>query len=336
MKEYTKSTHKCEIVRVHLEPHPNADSLSVVKVFGGYTVVVRTEDWEEGQLAAYVGPDSMVNTKLKEFAFLAIDSNDPQPVRIKVKRLRGIYSMGLLVPVTEGLGYEAGMDVANVLEVTHYEPPILCIGTNGDTESPPHGYHPVYDVDSLRRYSEVFTPNEKVWVTEKIHGTNFRCFYDSEIDKMYVGAHRQWKKKDSNVLWWKALANHPEVEEFCRKYPEYTLYAEAYGVVQDLKYGCSSGEVHIAVFDILNSYTGCWLNSESARLVGRDLPWVPFVGEYFFNLENILQLAEGQSLIPGANHIREGIVVKPFQERVHELCGRVNLKVVSNNYLDRK
>ena len=37
-----ESTHRVEIVPVNLEPHPNADTLSIVRVFDGYTCVVRT------------------------------------------------------------------------------------------------------------------------------------------------------------------------------------------------------------------------------------------------------------------------------------------------------
>ncbi|MGH9759840.1 MAG: hypothetical protein ACREAC_03250 [Blastocatellia bacterium] len=84
-----KSTHKVEVVPVVLERHPNADTLSVVKVFGGYTVCVRTVDFKDGDLGAYIPPDSVVDSSRPEFAFLAGHE------RIKVKRLRGIVSMGL-------------------------------------------------------------------------------------------------------------------------------------------------------------------------------------------------------------------------------------------------
>ena len=52
--------HKVEVVPVVLEPHGNADSLSVVKVFDGYTCCVRTQDWIGIDKAAYIPPDSIV------------------------------------------------------------------------------------------------------------------------------------------------------------------------------------------------------------------------------------------------------------------------------------
>jgi len=48
------STHKVECFRVeHLEKHPNADTLSIIKVFN-YQAVVRTSDFRIGDLAVYI------------------------------------------------------------------------------------------------------------------------------------------------------------------------------------------------------------------------------------------------------------------------------------------
>jgi hypothetical protein len=52
-------------------------------------------------------------------------------------------------------------------------------------------------------------------------------------------------------------------------------------------------------------------------------------------MEKMIELAEGPSLIPGANHLREGIVVKPVEERFHTAVGRVALKLVSLAYYER-
>ena len=40
-----------------MTPHPNADSLSIVKVWG-YEVVVRSADWAGIDRAVYIVPDS--------------------------------------------------------------------------------------------------------------------------------------------------------------------------------------------------------------------------------------------------------------------------------------
>lgn len=56
---YSMSIFKVEVVPITLEPHPNAETLSVVKVFD-YAVCVRTADWKDKLLGAYIPPDSVV------------------------------------------------------------------------------------------------------------------------------------------------------------------------------------------------------------------------------------------------------------------------------------
>ena len=63
------STHKVEVVKVKLECHPNANALSIVKIYN-YQVCCRTDDWKDGDMAAYIPPDSLVDTTRPEFSFL--------------------------------------------------------------------------------------------------------------------------------------------------------------------------------------------------------------------------------------------------------------------------
>lgn len=314
-----KSTHKVEIVQIKLEPHPNAEKLSIVKVFDGYQVCVNTADWKDGQLAAYIPPDSLVDTTRPEFQFLG------EHKHIKAKKLRGIVSMGLMVPAPEGA--QLGDDVAERLGVTHYEP-MVTFESDSETEAGPVGYFPTYDIDSMLRYASVFKPGEPVWVTEKIHGANSR--YCCRDGKMYAGSRTTWKKQNERNQWWAALQHHPEIVEWCQAHPDCTLYAELYGNVQSLKYGVNG--VRIAVFDILRRTE--WVNPEDALVLGPKLPWVPLLKNAMpFDLEALKALADGPSTVPGAKNIREGIVVKPLLGRTDPTIGRVILKIVGSEYL---
>lgn len=62
-------THKVEICRVQVEPHPNADRLDIAHIFG-FTCCVAKGSFEDGQLAAYIQPDSVVDSNRPEFEFL--------------------------------------------------------------------------------------------------------------------------------------------------------------------------------------------------------------------------------------------------------------------------
>ncbi len=70
------------------------------------------------------------------------------------------------------------------------------------------------------------------------------------------------------------------------------------------------------------------------------VPYVPlnrvplmFVGPY--DKATIQASIDGPSTVPGANHVREGIVIKPLHERHAHGLGRVILKLVSNAFLEK-
>lgn len=312
-----KSTHKVEIVPVKMRSHPNADSLSIVDIWG-YTVVVKTQDWQDVEFAAYCPPDSVMPNK-PEYAFLRENK------RIKSRKFRGIQSFGLLVPAPPGS--KIGDNVAEILGVTHYEPP-LPISTGGEVERPPSGFcGSKYDIDAFRRYHHVFVPDETVFVTEKIHGASSRYTFR---DKMYCGSRTEWKRENDNNLWWQALKNTPTLKEFCKTFPGLTVYGEVYGQVQDLKYNCG---INFAAFDLARQ-DGSWYNAEEGRslLEQFNVPCVPFLSQLSYNFDDITKLAEGKTLIKGADHVREGCVVKPLQERFHDEVGRVILKVINPEF----
>jgi RNA ligase (TIGR02306 family) len=393
-----KSTHKVEVVPVTLEKHPNADTLSVIKIFG-YTYCGKSEDWQGVDRAAWCPPDSLVDTSLPEFAFLAgeakyaEDSNKGgRYARIKAKKLRGVVSYGLLIPVAKDTAL--GTDMADYFDVKHYDPPIMQgkqkggFVTGGEVESGPALYSPKYDVDSFQRYAaKLFIDGESVWVTEKIHGANGRWVFHN--GRMYCGSRTEWKREyaqiplpekgelvnklgsrlkfieQTNILdddvieelnkkadfiiegikaknanpqknmWWRALDAHPELRKWCEAHPDVIVYGEVYGSVQNLKYGVPDGQVKIAVFDLLNGST--WVDAPAARLAAPELPWVPLIHRDFpYDFDKLVAMAEGNSLIPGAEkQIKEGIVVKPMQERTDPHLGRVNLKIVNPVYLEK-
>lgn len=313
------STHKVEVVPVVLQPHPNADTLSIVEVFG-YTVCVRTADWLGKDRGAYIPPDSIVDTTRPEFSFLLANN------RIKVKRLRGVISMGLLVPTDAPIG----TDVMEALGVQHYEPP--CRGEAGtprgpsvDATIPPRILAPKYDVENARRYGSMFEPGEPVIVTEKIHGANGRWVFDG--DKMHAGSRTEWKKEGVS-MWWQVLDKCPWLLNWCLQNPGIVVYGEVFGKVQDLTY---ERDLDMLVFDLFSQ--GNWLDFYESLVVGAGLQRVPLLAHTTWEWPSIAEFAEGKSML--ANHIREGCVVKPVIGRYSRSVGRVQAKIVGNGYLER-
>jgi RNA ligase (TIGR02306 family) len=318
MEAAVKSTHRVEVVPVVLEKHPNADSLSVVKVFGGgYEVVVRTQDWEGVNVGAYVPPDSTLDTSRPEFSFLAKDARPDGRARIRARKLRGVVSFGLLVPAPAGAGL--GDDVAGVLGVEHYEPEPAGAAregrgsvTGGEAASAPNVYHVKYDLESARRYHECFLPGEPVVVTEKLDGTSARYVW---LDGQYhCGSRTEWKKEypsydhlsvekltasgvpeerareildrlhskpKARNLWWDILDRTPSLQKFLRDHPGVVAYGEVYGNTNCIKYGLPEGN-RFAAFDLMRD--GRWLDAEEARALGDELPWAPTLTPFVVGL----------------------------------------------------
>ena len=366
----SNSTHRVDVVPLNLKKLEGSDFLSVARVYD-YECVTQTAQWEGRQLAAYVPPDTLVNTTRPEFAFLAPQAKSDGWYRIKAKKIRGVRSFGLLVPVPEGVA--EGDDVAEQLGVVHYDPDIHASrnGKNGivpgEATSGPNLFVPKYDVEAGRKYaSRAFAVGEPVVVLEKLHGQNCRCVYTN--GQQYVGSRSEWKRefpsydhitvdyllgqstemtreraetivaanakkgKKRSVVW-EAFANTPAIRDFCEANPDYILFGEVYGQVQDLKY---QGGINFAGFDIMHN--GRWLDWDESQRLRRvfDIPWVPILGEAVpFDFDTISAMAEGQSLVPGANNVREGVVVKSRVEREVPRVGRACFKFVGCGYLER-
>jgi RNA ligase len=194
---------------------------------------------------------------------------------------------------------------------------------------------PVFDVDAFKHYKTAFDIGELVEVTEKIHGSNARfVFRDGH---MYAGSRTQWKAENANCIWRNVLKAQPWIEEWCRAHEGYGLYGEVTPTQgENFKYG--SPDPQFFVFDI-RSPEGTWLDYESTYIgdtTTTDLEWVPQLYEGPFDWEVISKLIDGQTTVPGAKGIREGIVIRPLKNRHVRGLGRLILKCVSNAYLSKE
>jgi RNA ligase (TIGR02306 family) len=330
-----------EVVRIGpVEKHPNADSLSITQIHGGYPCIFRTGEYQEGDLAVYVPIDSICPNN-ERFAFL-------EKPRIKAKKLRGVFSMGLLTPALPE--WTEGQDVAEQLGITKWEPemtaaengrsPRLSRGPLNQAANAPSV--PVYDIEGYRKYRDLFQEGEPVYVTEKIHGCNARYVFTD--DEFFVGSRQYFVKETEGNVWWE-IAKVYELEEICRVNPDMVIFGEIYGDVQDLKYGHKQGERSFTCFDVMDLQTGKYLDVEEFLKFCDDyeLSTPPrFFMENGWNREEAEKLAEGESWVSKntapfiPTHVREGIVIKPMVERFDRRVGRVFLKLVGQGYLLRK
>lgn len=333
IKEMAMSEFRIEIVRLGpVEALPNSNFLSITRVHGGYPCVIKSTDFKEGDLAVYVPVDGLVPLDHPKFAFLKKEGDMKTHHRLRAVRLRGTFSMGLLVPADSDM--KEGEDVRERLGIIKYEPPEP-FQMGGDNEKDP-GFLPTYtDIEGLRRWPDVLVPGEEVVISEKVHGANARfAFHEG---RLWAGSHTGIKKRDPNNLWWKAAIQYG-LEEKLQRHPGIVFYGEVFGRVQDLHYGTmASGQIRLAFFDALDVTTRTYLPWDrfQAMLFDLELPLVPILYRGPWKPELVAH-AEGESTVPDAKNVREGMVVKPVQERWHDKAGRAILKVHGEGYLTRK
>lgn len=344
------SEHRVEVVRVGpIMKHPDADTLSITTVLGGYPVILRTGEYQEGDLAVYVPIDSVVPENDPRWEFLAGHR------RIRAKRLRGIFSMGLLTKIDQDLAalhgtepWIEGQEVSAELGIVKYEPEMHLIG--GENEADP-GYLPVYtDIEGLRRHQNVLQPGEEVVLHEKIHGANARYLFEG--GRLWVGSRTNIKKADPKSQWWAAAA-HGDLEAKLAAVPGIAVYGEIYGQVQDLKYGVAPSQgARFVAFDALDIKTRRYLDYDDFVVLMNRLG-IPRVPELFRGpwpdradaeaaggaesaaWQSMCALAEGTTILGGGANVREGFVARPVKERCEHM-GRVILKLHGAGYLLRK
>lgn len=189
------STFQCNVVRVEIEPHPNADAIELAKV-GGYVSIIKKGQFKNGDLAVYIPEQAVLpEWMLKKLGFWD-DMNGKGRLsgsagnRVRAIKLRGVLSQGLLldgnsgdtenptsVMVTSeegGIGHSTGFmegdDTAEFLGVVKYEPkvPAQMAGrvAGGDLDATIS-----FDFENIKKCPALFDESIEVVLTEKIHGT---------------------------------------------------------------------------------------------------------------------------------------------------------------------
>jgi RNA ligase (TIGR02306 family) len=344
------SEHRVEIIEIgEILPHPNPEvtRLELTHVLGWQCCIVKGQ-FKQGDKAVYLEPDYVVPVSHPSFAFLKKKEGQTQE-RIRVRKFKGALSQGLLIEVPPELSHlPVGTNVIEMLGIERYEPPIEK-STGGVFVGGPSGiYAPNFDVENIQRYMNAFVAGEEVVVTEKLDGANARYVFAKDPDgnwKQFCGSRRHWMDEDDKNIWWMAFRKYPQIGEWCQSNPETILYGEVFGQsrrkceispgkIQILCYGAKQNDIFFAAFAML--YKNDWVDYDVAKAStdASGVPWAPLIYRGPFDI-SLMNLAEGPSTWPGADHIREGICIVPVHERTHHRLGRVILKVVSNTYLEK-
>lgn len=372
--------------------HPNADRLSIIKIRGYAAVAGKNEDgshrFAPGERIIYVPEGAVVPERhLKDRGYW----NEAKGVgmlagergnRVKAITLRGVLSQGLVwktealdaetmvsAPVgDEGVTYKRivnlGDNVAALFDITKYEPPIPP-GLDGDVLGLFEATFD-YDIENAKTFPNLFTEDDIVTVTEKLHGSFCRLTYlpDIEPNEDLFGDGRvvittkglgakgvAFKNNPFNAQKNVYVRNMlPLVDRFvsaCQQDAsglKVHLMGEVYGAgVQDLKYGRTQDQ-GFAAFDVWIEGSGfLGENEKDIAFTAFGVDRVPVLFEGYYDKALIEDFAQGSTTIDGADNIREGVVVTYAGDQTKRPDGnglggtlRPIFKVISDAYLTRK
>ena len=357
------STLFVKVCTYTVSDHPNADALVLASPSGTtWQCCIRKHFPFEGELAVYVPIDSILPAGMAEKIGLP-NSKEDKPYRVRTIKLRGALSQGLLLPLstlvdagflpefTSGLVtevsedsllsdeficeryYKIGDDVASLLNITKWEPPLP---ESADLIPNPSGFKNYTSPEHFKNFPEVLQDGEEVILTEKIHGTSWRAGWvevahaEGPVFQFFVGTKRNTVFPGADNKYTRVAVEY-NVERRLQDYPGYIAYGELYGKgIQSLQYGRTGHALRI--FDVWNGQ--CFLNWEQLKSfsIETGLPLVPTLFEGSWDAA-VLSHRFGPAF--EGDHIREGFVVKPIIERwdYKHALGRVILKVVSEDYL---
>lgn len=323
-----------------VEKHPFADNLDIATVLGDYPVICKLGEYQVGDIAGYLPIDTVV-PDTEQFYFLCPKQdkvvkyslgNVPEKYRlIKAKKIRGIYSQGMLVKVDLPVGTSL-VEVLNLQKVQEDEEETSIKLKPGKTEKSPIGWSiPYYDICGLRQYSSCLLPDEELVITEKLHGSSASFCHDGQ--ELWVKSRNLYKRKGGGDSWWEIAIKY-NLEEKLVNYLNFVFFGEIYGVQKGFTYDTTSG-IRIRFFDIFDVKSGRYLDYDIfldiTSKLGLDVVPELYRGKWL-GKEIMYQYAEGMTTLAG-KHIREGVVIKSVKERYEpKLNSRMILKLVGEGY----
>jgi RNA ligase (TIGR02306 family) len=360
-------------VRVYplvIEPHPSSERLAIARI-GLFQAIVGADQYRTGDYAAFIPVGAIVPDDLLAEIGLTGKLAGPQFNRVKAMHLRDVLSQGIVCSpeALNGVNLveasEDGTDFAELLGVTAWNPavPEALVGQ----VEPCTKLVQWIEIPDLRMHPEgLFEPGEQVMVTEKIHGTHCAVTYDVASDTLYVSSkelsHDRMALTDTEGVYWRAVEAHG-LRKAARNIAlgldasRVGLFGEVYGKdIQDLHYSRDLDSPGYVLFDVrvqrepgitaddeydrVNSMD-FWLNPHevaSAAMV-LSIPLAPVLWVGPFSVEKMIELADGTETLTGDNlHTREGIVVRPVEERYTPLTEsrRAIAKLHGATYLTRE
>lgn len=341
-----------------IKPIDKADAIEAARINGWWSVVKKGE-YAVGNKVIFCEVDSFVPTEIAPFLTkTGHEAKTHQGVtgeRLRTVKLRGQLSQGLILPIsimgdefykdrsnrglkncwvktvgssTRGATDEVGADVSQYLGIIKYELQEL---KQADAKGTFPVFIPKTDQERIQNcYKEVAEAfkTDSWFVEEKVEGQSSTIYFNQGE---FGVASRNLELKDSDNTFWNTARKYNLPEKLVSLGRNIAIQSEQCGPgISGNVYGFT--EYLLFVFDIFDidkqEYFDVKERNEIAKQLG--LTVVPYLFTYTnqpINLDQILDLADGKSVLGNTGTLREGLVWRKIGEQ------RCTFKSVSNKYL---
>ena len=344
---------------------PNADNIELV-IAGGWNAITKKGEFKEGDLTVIATTDAVIPEAFSEK--MGVTSYLRKGGRVRTVKLRGVYSECLIIPTKyiPGYGdrYQDGDDMMEKFGIVKYEPPVKQIQLASGRKikwRDNQNFHIYYKFPNLKNVDGMFTEEDLVEITRKVHGTNARygivkksklSFWDKVkkffrladkwIDYEYIyGSHNCEKGSDSQGFYstdvWRTVAEKYDIKEKLWSYIKnrnvevgegIILYGEIYGAGIQKNYDYGLTEIEFAGFDV--KLRGEYLSTYDTWNLVKDHLKLPYVEILHYGdwTQEIQDKFTFNNFIEGTKIPHEGIVIKYFTGDRKKVA-----KVINPDYL---
>ena len=326
---------------------PGADNIELATV-GGWNAITKKGEYQVGDKVVVATTDAVIPQDLSDL--MGVTNYLRKGQRVRTVKLRGVYSECLLIPfkylTPKSLenNVNEGDDMMGILGITKYEPPVKTITLqSGGRKVKYHqnpNFHVYYKFPNQKNVPDMFSEEDEVVITRKLHGTNARFgiirkkklslwdrvkmfFGDKWAGFDYiVGSHNVEKGSDSQGFYdtnvWEEISNKYNIREKLLQHVKDTyeyletgfiIYGEIYGAGIQKNYDYGLEEIKFAGFDVEVDGEYQSYPSECSHFQCLELPQVEKLYWGYWNKEKQDKYVF-DNFIEGTKVPHEGIVVK--------------------------
>ena len=355
----------CYVGRIsEIRPIEGADNIELTIVNGWHSITKKGQ-YKVDELVIVATTDAVIPVAISDA--MGVTGYLRKGQRVRTVKLRKVYSECLILSMdilawSDDLS--EGMDMMDILQIYKYEPPVkmveMSVGGRKFKHKQNSNFHIYYKFPNLKNVPELFTEEDEVTITRKLHGTNARYgivrkkklslmdrvrkfFGNKWVQFEYVyGSHNVEKGSDSQGFYstdvWRTIADEYKIKGklwgYVKEYftPErlgsgIIIYGEIYGHGIQKNYDYGLKDIKFAGFDVEidGNYRG--FNTERGIFQTLDLPTVEVLYRGNWSKEEQDKYVFN-NFIEGSKVPHEGVVVKCVSGERHKVG-----KVINPEYL---